>query len=764
MKMYVLISFFIILAAFSACSNTRFLAENQILYTGRKEVKVISSEKKKHTRTAVTLAQSVSSHKVNNALFEQRVLPPIGLWVHNYWDVDERFRFRSWLQKSMTAPPILLSDIKPEQRAQKIQNDLFDQGYFEAKAWASVDTSTRNPKKAKVSYYVELSPPYRYNRIEFDTVSESIDTLINQDHFGTMIKEGDQFNLDKLKNARSDLSEQIQDEGYFFFNHEYLKLSVDTALHTHYLNLVVGKQEDIPKPVLTTYELGNIFVHISRPSDTLSKKIDTTYFEDLKIISSEQYLKPEVLDRAIFLNEGELYSYELHRNTVTRLNSLGIFSSVRISFQHSGQDSLSRLLNVKIDLQMLDNIGLDVTADMVMKSTGFLGPALSVGVSHGNAFKGAEKVQAVVNAGVEWQWGGSDEESELGTLAYDFGVSTGLTYPRFILPGKNFRFKSIMNQSTSINLDLNILNRTEYYKLFSAMTEYNYTWKRNYNIQHSFSPVYLNSVSLLATTEAFDSIVEENIYIQKSFEEQFILGMKYEFTYDNSHKTKPHGFFFLTGIRSSGNLVDLFAGMGKEEADRPYTLLNTVYSQYVKLTTDVRYYLNGYNKTLAFRFYTGLGLPYLNSVVIPYVEQFFSGGAYSVRGFTARTLGPGSYYEEDDIYIDQSGDLKLEFNMEYRFRISKILQGALFLETGNIWLVSEDENRPGSQFHFKTFYEELAVGTGFGLRFDFNFFVLRTDVGFPLRTPYVRNDTNWVPGEGNVWKGGLFYIAIGYPF
>jgi outer membrane protein assembly factor BamA len=181
------------------------------------------------------------------------------------------------------------------------------------------------------------------------------------------------------------------------------------------------------------------------------------------------------------------------------------------------------------------------------------------------------------------------------------------------------------------------------------------------------------------------------------------------------------------------------------------------------VTTDFRYYFNGYNKTLAMRFYAGIGMPYLNSAVLPYVEQFFSGGAYSIRGFTARTVGPGSYHEVDNSYVDQSGDLKLEANLEYRFVISKTVNGALFIDAGNIWLVNEDDARPGSQFHMNTFMDQLAVGTGLGLRFDFNFFVLRTDIGFPIRNPYVTDDSNWLTFD-NVFKNAHFYVAIGYPF
>ena len=208
----------------------------------------------------------------------------------------------------------------------------------------------------------------------------------------------------------------------------------------------------------------------------------------------------------------------------------------------------------------------------------------------------------------------------------------------------------------------------------------------------------------------------------------------------------------------------MFESIGNDASDRPYEILNTIYSQHLKLTSDLRYYLNGYNKTLAMRLYAGVGMPYLNSTVLPYVEQFFSGGAYSIRGFKARSLGPGSFHEEEPTYIDQSGDIKLEANLEFRFGISKITKGAFFIETGNIWLINEDENRPGSKFEFNTFSNQLAVGTGVGLRFDFNFFVLRTDLGFPLRTAYVKNDKNWFSSNGGFFSNSLFYFAIGYPF
>jgi len=763
--MRIILSIFpiIILLFLTGCSNTRFLADNQVLYTGREKVEIIETEQGSSDTSVKAYVKSVTRHKVNNSLFGRRILPPIGLWAYNYWKPDENRKIGSWLSKTLSSPPVLISEVNPELRAQKIENELFDLGYFKTNAWSVIDTSARNSKKARVTYFVELAPPSFYNQIVFDTLRETIDTLINQNNFSNHIKTGDQYNFETLITARNELSRGIQNQGYFYFIPDFIELSADTTAEQYKLNLVVGRNKELPRSVLSTYKIDNIIIHISQPSDTGSQKVDTTQIVDITIISSGDFLKPAVLAKAVYLNKGDLYSHTAYQRTLSRLNNLGVFSYVRISFGQSEEDSLLNNLDVRIDLTMSDNINVDFEADLVTKSTGFTGPNLLVAISHSNAFKGAEKIRVGLNGGFEWQWG-NKSETELGTFSYDFGVSSGLTFPKIILPAKWSNNKPLVVQQTSVNLDFNLLNRTAYYKMFSSMANLNYNWSKTREIQHSFSPLYLNSVKLLETTLAFDSVVDENIYIRKSFEEQFIFGTRYAFTYDNAFKTIPRNIFFQAAINTSGNFIDLFEGMGKDASERPYIFLHNIYSQYVKITTDFRYYIHGVNKTFVVRLYAGMGMPYGNSTVLPYVEQFFSGGAYSVRGFVARYLGPGSYHEEKSGYIDQSGDMKLEGNLEYRFGLSNIVKGALFLETGNIWLINEDENRPGAKFDIHTFFNQLAVGTGIGLRFDFNFFVLRTDLGFPLRTPYITDEKNWLFGTSNLLSRRILYLAIGYPF
>jgi len=755
------ISMISILLVLAGCSNTRFLAEDEMLYTGQKKVTISNEPEDMPSATRRQLLQSGSSQKPNNSVYNRRVLPPIGLWTYNSWKKEDRKRFGNWLYNTLSAPPVLISDINPDLQAQKIENDLFDQGYFQARAWSIVDTSARNPRKAMVEYQVEVGPSYNYREVEIDSALQSIDTLVQVDDFLKKIKAGDQFDVQKLTEARSGISDQIQDLGYYYFRQEFMELNADTTLGNNQLDLNVGPRRELPDAILSKYRIGQIEVHLSKSSDSVETVPASFRYMDILIYSEGKYLKPEVIHDALYFAPGDLYSQTAHQHTMVRLNNLGVFSYVKINYLPSVRDSLSKEMDVRIELVMADQINFHLETDLVMKSTGFMGPGVTVGTSNSNALGGAEKFQVDLNAGIEWQWGASDE-SQIGTFSYEFGINSGLTFPKLILPWKNSRHKDLLSKETTINLNFDILNRTEYYSMFSALTNLKYSWGKKQAIRHTYTPVYLNSVSLMQTTPAFDSIVEENIYIQKSFEEQFIFGMRYEFNYDNTYNRKPQNMYFSVGASTSGNLLDLIAGIGKDGSDRPYEVINTVYSQHVKLTTDFRYYLNGYNKTLAMRMYAGIGFPYLNSTVLPYVEQFFSGGAYSVRGFAARYVGPGSYYEEENSYIDQSGDVKLEANLEFRFGISRVTKGALFIDTGNIWLINEDENRPGSQFHFNSFYNQLAVGTGVGLRFDFNFFVLRTDVGIPLRTPYVQDDSNWISGKP--FSKSMFYFAIGYPF
>jgi outer membrane protein assembly factor BamA len=293
-------------------------------------------------------------------------------------------------------------------------------------------------------------------------------------------------------------------------------------------------------------------------------------------------------------------------------------------------------------------------------------------------------------------------------------------------------------------------------------TGLSYQWKKRPKITNVFSPVSVNFANLLETTPEFDTIVNENPYVKKSFEEQYIAGMEYSFIYDNTTRHNC-GTYLLLNLSTSGNLLDFIKS--RNGGERPYTVLGNVYSQFVKTSADFRFYTHTAKEGLVFRLYSGVGSSYKNSTVMPYIEQYYSGGSNSIRAFEARSLGPGSYKPvEANGIIDQTGDIKLEGNIEYRFSLSKMVKAAFFVDAGNVWLLNKDENRPGAEFQFNSFMKQLAVGTGAGLRFDFDFFVLRTDVGLPLRKTYEDGNGNWYKSLNDIRYYSIFNLAIGYPF
>jgi hemolysin activation/secretion protein len=313
-----------------------------------------------------------------------------------------------------------------------------------------------------------------------------------------------------------------------------------------------------------------------------------------------------------------------------------------------------------------------------------------------------------------------------------------------------------------------------------------YTWRETTVADHQLNVININFLQLNNTTPAFDSLLRKNPFFGRSFEEQFIIGSNYTYTFNSqlreedpvwrSRRRRRHHFFFRGNVDVSGNLMHLIQSVINEEGnteEEPYTIFGTPYSQYSRFETDFRYYYKpSENNTLATRLLFGIGIPYGNSTTLPYVRQFFIGGPNSIRAFRARSVGPGSYRPEQVgfFFFDQVGDILLEANVEYRFPLVSVVKGALFVDAGNIWLL-KPYDRPQGLFKFDTFLQQIAVGTGIGLRIDVSFFVLRFDLGIPLRYPYtddeMTQDQNlqgeWLFDKFK-WRNSVFNIAIGYPF
>lgn len=747
----------IVMAAilFYGCSNTRFLTGDQMLYNGRNKIKIIGNENKKTIKKAKEIASQVTYAEPNNSLIGKRVLPPFGLWYYNYRRPAEGEK-GGFLYRKIKTEPVLITNVNPALRCQKVDSELFANGFFQSETKFTLDTARNNPRKAKISYYIQIGKPFLLDKIQNPPALDSIDTLINKYTADLNLKTGDIFNLENIRNEKRKLASKLVEEGYYFFSPENIEIIADTSKIPFRINLLIRKSQQIAPFVAKKYTINRIEVHLK---ELPGEKPDTVFYDGLYITGQTGYLKSETISRSILFRKGDIYSETKHKGTIPLLNNYGVFEFVKMQFTVS--DSAAQKMDLLVDLSPKKDVSLNIEGSVQSKSSGFAGPTSEITLAHSNIKKGANHLQLKAFGGFEWQWGKGDE-NDLGANSYNAGLNSSIIFPRLLVPFKNLREnKSLISKSIG-SLGFEFVNNVRYYRMNSFNAGFGYQWKIKKKITHNFNPFKVNMVSLQKTTAEFDSIVNNNPYVKKSFEEQSIYGMEYNYTFDGS-TAKRNGFYFQGTISTSGNLLYAINQFGKNE--RPYKFLGEVYSQFVKTSVDLRYYTQTTKKGWVFRIYAGTGVSYGNSVVMPYIEQYFSGGSNSLRGFTARSLGPGSYKPVDyNGIIDQTGDIKLEINSEFRFPMSDILYGALFVETGNVWLLNPDENRPGAQFNFSTFANQLAVGTGAGLRFDFDFFVLRTDLGLPLRYPYETGNNHWIESAGKMFSSFKFNLAIGFPF
>jgi len=406
--------------------------------------------------------------------------------------------------------------------------------------------------------------------------------------------------------------------------------------------------------------------------------------------------------------------------------------------------------------------------DVTSKSNSFIGPGVTFRVSNNNLFRGGEVLSVKLNGSYEWQTGNKNSGGRSSRLnSYELGLNANLDIPRLLLPRSMTRRQKYPG-STSFQLGVDLMNRPSFFRLIAFSGSAGYNFQTSPYSRHSLTVFKLTYNKLLHTTDSFDRTMDENPAIAMSFRNQFVPSINYTYTFERTYgATGNRRFYWQNSVTSAGNLLSgILRAFGERQ---PQTLFGNRFSQFVKEVSEVKFYhrIGRRNNWLATRLLVGAGYAYGNSEVMPYSEQFYIGGANSIRAFTIRSLGPGSYRPPADDrngYLDQTGDFKLEANIEYRFGIMGRLNGAVFLDAGNIWLLKKDPKRPGAELKWKGFLNDIALGTGFGLRYDISYLVIRADLGIGLHTPYPNPDKK---GYYNIssFKDGLgFHLAIGYPF
>ncbi len=749
---------FLITLLIQACSNTKFLSEDEVLYTGIKKLEIVPHGEVEDIKSLESSAYWTAYYKPNNSFYlPKRVLPPVRLWIYNYMATDKEKGFKHWMHKSFSQSPVLISDVNLDQRVNKLESELFNEGYFGAKVNYQLHYKPSNPKKASVLYQVLTPRAYTYRSVNFPVDSTLIDTLIGNTAGESHIRVDDRYKLPTILKERDRITHIIRDSGLYRFQKEFLLFDLDTTPGNHLIDADITVARNISSDSYRKYFINAIHVKMMTGDHTDSSlygSFDTLRDGKLILSYDDLFFKPGMLKKALYQIPGEHFRQTSHENTQNHLGNFEVFKQIDIRYDTLGLSS--GLVDMNILLTPIEKISLSAEANMVTKSSGFAGPAVATRLVNQNVFGGGEKLHVSLKGGFEWQTK-TQENTGLGFNSYELGVNVGLSFPKVIAP---FALKNLTNiyiPQTSINAGFELLNRVQYYKMNSFNTSYGYSWKKKAYNQHNFSPANFNFVVLVDTTAAFNEIYQDNPSVRRSFEEQSILSIRYRYAFDNSLNTeKKHRISWESGTYLAGALLSLI--------NEDFKFFGKPFSKFFKVSQDFRYYYTlQRGSVIVNRVYAGAGLPFGNSTVMPYIEQFFSGGANSVRGFVARSIGPGSYRGDTLSYFDQTGDVKLEYNFEYRYRIGQRLFGAVFLDVGNIWLVKEDELRPGSGFTWNNFYKQLAVGTGVGIRFDFDFFVIRFDVGLPLRHPGYEQGKRWIFQNGDIYQLNGF-LAIGYPF
>lgn len=750
-----------------ACSTTRRIAEGEVLYTGVKHLRIEPDSGVVLSTAAEDAAREPLSVAPNNPLYAPylRTPFPIGLWAWNYCYTPREKGFKYWFYKRLAKEPVLISKVQPGLRARVAEQLLENHGYFGSRVSDSL-RYRKHGRKAKVDYTLRIAQPWFYGSIDYPQTHPGMDRLIDSLRQTSLIRVGAQYNLDTLTAERQRITEVLRNRGYYYFRPEFLEYLADTTLRQQQVALRLKLQPNLPAQALRPYRVGKVTVHLHNlrpgPSDTLRIRRTSV------IAQQPMKIRPRVLARALTLEPGELFTVDAQNRTQTELNKLGIFRSVNLSV--AALDSLrgGDSLDVEIDARFDYPLEVALETDVTSKSNSFLGPGLTLKVSNNNLFRGGEVLDVKLNGSYEWQTGNKNSGGRSSRLnSYELGLNANLHLPRLLLPQKWVR-RLHYPGSTSFQAGVDLMNRPRFFHLIAFSASAGYEFQSSPYSRHALTVFKLTYNRLLHTTASFDQTMEENPSIAMSFRNQFVPSINYTYTFDKTYGDSGNRrFYWQNNLTSAGNLL---AGILRACGERqPQHLFGNQFSQFVKEVSEVKFYhrIGRRNNWLATRFLVGVGYAYGNSEVMPYSEQFYIGGANSIRAFTVRSLGPSSYRppaDDSDGYLDQTGDFKLEANIEYRFGIMGRLNGAVFLDAGNVWLLKNDPKRPGAELKWKGLLEEIALGTGFGLRYDISYLVIRADLGIGIHTPYPNPDKR---GYYNIssFKNGLgFHLAIGYPF
>lgn len=745
----------------ASCSTTKRIEQGEILYTGLKGVKVETPKGEKFPGEVSSALTEAVSVKPNNSLFGSpsvRYPFPIGLWVYNNWPNPPK-GFKHWIYQKLVRQPVLVSDVRPDLRVHMLDDLLDNNGYFSGTTTYDL-VQGKNKRKASILYKVTPGQPYLLDSIQLLPDSTHLYHLIDSvARRSKYLKPGSRYSTDSLSALRVDIANAVRNHGYYFFRPEYIQYLADSTITRHRIAMRLEVADNLHPWALDRFKTGEITTYIYRNNGGGSP--DTTETRKGTVIRYlPSRLRDGLIPSCIAFREGRTFSVRQMNITQTRLSRLGIFNSININVVPDTVNTDKRLLNVVIECTYDKPLEASIEANVSSKSNSYLGPGVTFGISNRNLFGGGELLNVSLTGSYEWQTG-SGRSSAFNS--YEVGLNSTLAFPRLLAPRFIPRSRRELNW-TKLSLGVDVLNRPHYFRMAQFNTGISYDWQSSRYISNSFTLFKLSYTKLQNTTAEFDSIMQANKAIALSFQNQFIPQMSYGITYDRA-LDRNNTLNIQAQVSQAGNIFwAIYEACGKKHEKK---LFGTPFSQFIKGYLQVVYgcRISG-GIWLMNRVATGAVYAYGNSSEVPYSEQFYAGGANSVRAFTVRSIGPGSYRAPADRingYFDQTGTFIFLANSELRFPILGPLHGALFLDAGNVWTLKNEPSRPGGQLKGSSFFKDLALGTGVGLRFNISMLVIRGDLGIGIHAPYDTGKHGYYNMKS--FKNSLaFHLAIGYPF
>ena len=749
-----------------SCNPTKYVSKDETLLEKNK-IK-ISREKIKVSQIEPYIRQ-----KPNKRIFGTR----FHLGLYNLSNINKEKGVNKWL-RDIGEEPVIFDSHAMYSSTEQIKTFISSKGYFDADVTA--DTIETKKQRSTVMYNVDISTPYIIRNITYEITDTNLRNLYVFDTINSVITRGMSYDADMLQQERQRFERFVRNHGFYQFSSDYISFNVDSAVGNRQVDVsfIVKNFATVDENSIVTtvphsiFRINNIYIHTDfdpreaiEEGDTYFQNLDTTFYRGYYFISSKEkpVVKHDFIIQSLYITPGLIYNQTNGELSQSRLRASRVYHLVNINFNEidNAADSNAKTIDCIIQLTLLPQQSYKVELEGT-HSGGYLGGGMNLTYQHKNLFRGAEQFTLNLK--------GSYELMNPTEHIQEYGIESSLRLPNFLMPFlKSENFVKRYNPVTNIVASYNYQDMPYYTRTIANMS-FGYNWRAgNYN-EHFINPLQFNFVKLERIDSDFANLINTSSYLAYAYRDVLILGGAYSYIFNNQLVNRARDYWFVRlNFETAGNLLRTYNRISNSE--KPDTIIHKFikqpFAQYVKTDVDIRYnYIINPAASMVYRTFLGVAIPYGNSKAIPFERQYFAGGANSIRGWQTRTLGPGSYVpDSSSTFLNQTADIKIELNAEYRFKLFWILEGAMFIDAGNIWTYKTDHNREGTKFKYDKFYKDMAVGAGVGLRFDFKFFLGRFDFGMKLRDPVIPETNKWIfSNRSYAWRDFALAIAIGYPF